>query len=53
MGFAEVPRGQFGLEFQIDFAQPGAGRALQMTYGTGTNEAWTNADRFLKAKLVP
>ncbi len=51
MGFAERPAGEFGLEFQVDYARPGAGRALQMTYGTGTNEAWINAAHFLKVKL--
>jgi len=53
MGFSGVPTSTFGLEFQLDFGQHGGGRALQMVYGTGTNEAWIKADHFLKARLVP
>ena len=51
MGFSGVPQGEFGLEFQVDFARKGGKRALQMTYGTGTNEAWIKADRFLKVTV--
>ncbi|HSI85749.1 MAG TPA: sugar-binding protein [Candidatus Methylacidiphilales bacterium] len=53
LGFtAQPPAGQeFGLEFQVDFAEPGRGRTLQMVYGTGTNEAWIKSDRFLKLRL--
>lgn len=52
MGFAGIPQETFGLEFQVDFARPGTGRILQMTYGTGTNEAWSRADHYLKAELT-
>ena len=51
LGFAQMPDGEFGLEFQVDFAQPGAGRTLQMTYGTGTNEAFINSAHYLKVKI--
>ena len=50
--FPEQPTGEFGLEFQVDFAQRGLGRALQMTYCTGTNEAWVKADKFLKVTIA-
>ena len=52
LGFPAMPTGEFGLEFQVDFAAKGAGRALQMVYATGTNEAWIKADHFLKATIV-
>jgi hypothetical protein len=48
LGFVSRPTGVFGLELQLDFAEPGRGRTLQMVYGTGTNEAWINASRFMK-----
>jgi hypothetical protein len=53
LGFPGVPTGEFGLEFQIDYASPGLGRDLQMTYGTGTNEAWTKSDHYLKVQIKP
>jgi len=53
LGFTGVPTGEFGLEFQIDFAAAGLGRQLQMTYGTGTNDAWVRSDHYLKVQLKP
>lgn len=52
LGFKEPPTGPFGLELQVDFAAPGAGRILQMVYGTGTNEAWISAKHYMRATLV-
>lgn len=52
MGFKAMPTDTFGIEFQIDFARPTMGKVLQMTYGTGTNEAWSSAAHYLKAKLA-
>jgi hypothetical protein len=52
MGFAEMPTGEFGFEFQVDYAQAGLGRVLQMAYGTGTNEAWIRADHYMKMKIA-
>lgn len=51
LGFKGIPEKQFGLEFQVDFGEPGKGRALQMCYGTGTNEAWIKSDQYLKVTL--
>ncbi len=51
LGFNDVPSGEFGIEFQLDFGRKGAGRVLQMTYGTGTNEAWIKSDKYMKAKV--
>ncbi|HBC88703.1 MAG TPA: hypothetical protein DCZ94_17305 [Lentisphaeria bacterium] len=51
LGFNDVPAGEFGIEFQLDFGRKGAGRVLQMTYGTGTNEAWIKSDKYIKAKI--
>lgn len=53
LGFPARPTGTFGMELQLDFAEPGRGRTLQMVYGTGTNEAWIKSDRFLKFKIQP
>ena len=53
LGFSTRPAGTFGMELQLDFAEPGRGRTLQMVYGTGTNEAWINASRFLKFTIAP
>ncbi len=53
LGFAERPTGEFGLEMQIDFARRGLGRALQMVYGTGTNEAFIQSENYLKATIAP
>ncbi|MEI8196072.1 MAG: sugar-binding protein, partial [Phycisphaerae bacterium] len=52
LGFTDVPAGAFGIEFQLDIAQKDLGRLLQMTYGTGINEAWISAKHFLKVKLA-
>lgn len=52
LGFDGVPEGEFGLEFQIDYAERGKGRVLQMTLGTGTNEAWIKSAHYLKAKIA-
>jgi hypothetical protein len=51
LGFPARPAGTFGMELQLDFAEPGRGRTLQMVYATGTNEAWIKSDRFLKFTL--
>ncbi|MBN2711185.1 MAG: hypothetical protein JXR97_01980 [Planctomycetes bacterium] len=51
LGVAKPAEQAFGLEFQVDFAAPGAGRVLQMVYGTGTNEAWISAKHYLKVSL--
>ncbi|MGI5869320.1 MAG: sugar-binding protein [Kiritimatiellia bacterium] len=51
LGFESVPSEPFGLEFQVDFSAPGAGRALQMAYATGTNDAWISAEHYLQAAL--
>ncbi|HCD33419.1 MAG TPA: hypothetical protein DER01_13500 [Phycisphaerales bacterium] len=53
LGFKSTPTETFGIEFQIDFARPKAGKVLQMTYGTGTNEAWSSAAHYLKASIKP
>lgn len=52
LGFSGVPTDEFGLEFQLDFAQRDQGKTLQMTYGTGINEAWINSKHFLKVNLA-
>jgi hypothetical protein len=51
MGFKAMPTDTFGIEFQVDYARKGMGKTLQMTYGTGTNEAWSSAAHYLKATL--
>ncbi|OGV55550.1 MAG: hypothetical protein A2X45_01920 [Lentisphaerae bacterium GWF2_50_93] len=51
LGFKSLPEGEFGIEFQLDFGRKGAGRTLQMTYGTGTNEAYIKSDKYMKAKV--
>ncbi|MAX26358.1 MAG: hypothetical protein CMJ19_17845 [Phycisphaeraceae bacterium] len=51
LGFKSLPQSTFGLEFQVDFARPEIGKTLQMTYGTGTNEAWSSAAHYLKVTL--
>ncbi|GAT32576.1 hypothetical protein TSACC_2975 [Terrimicrobium sacchariphilum] len=53
LGFTGRPTGEFGLEMQIDFARRGLGRALQMVYGTGTNEAFIQSENYLKARIAP
>lgn len=53
LGFPSRPTGTFGMEFQLDFAEPGKGRTLQMVLATGTNEAWIKSDRFLKFEIQP
>lgn len=52
MGFTGVPEGEFGIDFQLDFASPGRGRTLQMGAGTATNEAWISSEHYLKARLA-
>jgi hypothetical protein len=47
-----APTTEFGLELQVDFAAAGAGRVLQMAYGTGTNEAWISAKHYLRVQAV-
>lgn len=51
LGFDGVPKGEFGLEFQVDFGGKGQSRVLQMVYSTGTNEAWVKSNRYLKATV--
>jgi len=53
LGFVGRPTNEFGLEIQIDFARRGVGRALQMVYGTGTNEAFIQSENYLKAHISP
>jgi hypothetical protein len=51
LGFAGPPEGDFGLDLQVDVGDAD-GRRLQLTYATGTNEAWISAARFLTVVLV-
>lgn len=52
LGFAGVPAGEFGLDLQLDVGDAD-GRRLQLTYATGTNEAWITSERFLTVRLAP
>jgi hypothetical protein len=52
LGFAGVPTGAFGLDLQLDVGDAD-GRRLQMTYATGTNEAWITSERFLTLRISP
>ncbi len=42
---------EFSMDFQIDFGDH-SGRYLQLSYATGTNEAWFTSVRYLKVKLT-
>ncbi len=46
----ELP--EFGLDLQLDVGDAD-GRRLQMTYATGTNEAWITSERFLTMRISP
>ena len=52
LGFDALPEGEFGLDFQVDFATKGSGRTLQMGYGTATNEAFISSSHYLKARIL-
>lgn len=52
LGFAGGPQGEFGLDVQVDIGDAD-GRRMQMTYATGTNEAWITSERFLTIRLAP
>ncbi|MBN8526330.1 MAG: hypothetical protein J0M02_13430, partial [Planctomycetes bacterium] len=52
LGFAGVPAGEFGLDLQLDVGDAD-GRRLQLTYATGTNEAWITAERYLTVRIAP
>lgn len=52
LGFAGLPEGEFGLDLQLDVGDAD-GRRLQMTYATGTNEAWITSERFLTVRISP
>lgn len=51
LGFDGAPQGEFGFDFQFDFAAPGRGRVLQMAVATATNEAWISAEHYLKGRV--
>jgi hypothetical protein len=51
LGFSGVPKAAFGIDLQIDFAN-NDGRKLQMTWATGTNEAWISSKHFVRVELM-
>lgn len=52
LGFAGLPEGEFGLDLQLDVGDAD-GRRLQLTYATGTNEAWITSERYLTVRITP
>jgi hypothetical protein len=50
LGFTDMPTTAFGIDFQVDVGDAD-GRRLMLSLGTGTNEAWISAQRFLAARI--
>jgi len=46
LGFISIPKNEFSMDFQVDFGNS-EGRYLQLTYATGTNEAWIRSERYI------
>ncbi len=51
LGFESIPL-EFAMDFQVDFGNS-EGRYLQLTYATGTNEAWISSERYIITVLKP
>ena len=46
-----MPTGPFGIDLQVDVGDAD-GRRLLLSFGTGTNEGWITAARYLKVSLA-
>ena len=51
LGFTAMPTGPFGIDLQVDVGDAD-GRRLLLSFGTGTNEGWITAARYLKVSLA-
>ena len=51
LGVVGKPGASFGLEIQVDIGNV-EGRRLQLCLGTGTNEAWVTAERYLTIHIA-